>query len=271
MNKETLESLQADLPEVFRGKKYIDESAFLEDLEPFSDLHIVLNEDGFAVWQKMPGNAHNSAVKMIIRRFATWKRESGCDNVEDYAAPNMLTTRSYNPKKKGSGERHPDFSIYGPDRLKPSGSILNHDVPGKSGKHVENPHVVIQFGWANPDDYEEYAIDDIMNYTGVGKYELLKPPNVAYLIKAQGKGEPGRSPCFGFNIYEVRHTERRRDVNPTLYRVGVTEDLVVSISAADMGVETPAEGEAIAPFTIDVHAIRQSLEEDEYALFEADE
>ena len=116
----------------------------------------------------MPGDAHNSAVKMITRQFATWKRQSGCDNVEDYAEPNMLTVRSYNPKKKGSGERHPDFSIYGPNRLKPSGSILNHDVPGKSGKHVENPHVVIQFGWANADDSEEYAIDDIMIYTGIG-------------------------------------------------------------------------------------------------------
>ena len=138
-----------------------------------------------------------------------------------------------------------------------------------------NPHVIIQFGWANEDTYEEYAIDDMMNYAGVGsKYSALGRPNVAYLIKAVWKGKRGESPVTGFDIYQVRQDELRKDASPALYRVGGDgegENLQISISAVDMGIPVSAEGGAIDPFTIDVHEIRRMLEKQQRAIFEAAE
>lgn len=261
-------SEQADLPAVFWGKKYVDESSFLKDLEPYSDLHIVLNDQGYAVWRKMPGNGHNSGVELIVESFQSWNTRTNC-GVKGKQETNILVMRSYSPKRKGSGERHPDFAIYGPDRLRGK-LVCAHQVDGETGPKVESPHVAIQFGWANDDDYETYAVDDMMNYAGVGKYSMLKRPLVAYLIKAMWKGKRGESPVYGFNIYEIRRDERRQDVQPALYRVGVDgqeQGVQVVVTAADMGVTGDHE---VEPFTIDVHEIRQELEGVGYAVFEAE-
>lgn len=272
-----LESKQADLPEFLQGRKYTDESAFLDDLEKngVSDLRVVLNEDGYAVWKEMPSDAHNNAVGMITDGLDLWRRSLPHNvAVKGRTEPNVRITRSYSPKRRGSGERQPDFAIFGPERLdkygepKVQGGDLNLDM---------NPHVIIQFGWKNEDDYEEHAIDDMMNYAGVGKYNGLGRPNVAYLIKAIWKGKHGESPVIGFNIYELRQDQRRQDVHPTLYRVGGDgegENVQISISATDMGVPVPAEeGEegVVDPFTIDVHEIRQMLEDRQRCVFEAAE
>jgi hypothetical protein len=274
-SKEADPPKQADLPEFLQGVYYAEESAFLEDLEKngFRDLHLVLNKDGYAVWREMPGDAHNDAVELIDRRFQSWKKQQArrinCA-VEKVLEPNVRITRSYSPKRKGSGERHPDFAIFGPERLNRFGTPTN----GGDLKLPMNPHVIVQFEWANEDDYEEYAIDDMMNYAGVNKYSGLVRPNVAYLIKTVWKGKRGASPVTGFNIYQVRQDERRTDVTPTEYRVGGNEEgenSQISISAEDMGVPVSDEGGAIDPFTIDVHEIRQMLEELERGVFEAAE
>ena len=178
--------------------------------------------------------------------------------------PNVRITRSFSPKRRGSGERHPDFVIFGPERLDESGDPKE----GEKMKLPVNPHVIVQFGWANEHSYEEFAIDDMMNYAGVNKYSELGRPNVAFLIETVWKRKAGNSPVIGFNIYEVRQDQRQKDVNPIQYRVGEAENVCISISPADMGV-TDQDG-VVDPFTIDVHGIRQMLEEQEYAVFEVD-
>jgi len=118
----------------------------LEDLEKngFRDLHIVLNDDGYAVWRDKPGDAHNDAVKMIDRRFQNWKAQQSphlnC-TVESILEPNVRVTRSYSPKQKGSGKCHPDFAIFGPERMDDEfGTPKNGDL-----QLPMNPHVIIQF------------------------------------------------------------------------------------------------------------------------------
>ena len=197
---------QADLPECFHGVFYAEESALLEDLEKkgLRDLHVVLNDDGYPVMREMPSDAHNDAVTLIGNRFEIWKAQQSphfsCA-VERMLKPNVRVIQSFNPKRKGSGERHPHFAIFGPERL--------HDEFGtpKTEKDLlldMNPHVIIQFRWTNEDAYQEYAIDDMMNYAGVSKYSALGRPNVAYLIQTVWKGKRGESPVTGFNIYQVR-------------------------------------------------------------------
>ena len=53
MQTNDIESEQAELPDFWHGRKYTDESALLGDLEKngVSDLRVVLNEDGSAVWE----------------------------------------------------------------------------------------------------------------------------------------------------------------------------------------------------------------------------
>ena len=53
--KNPVHSKQDDLPELLRGVYYAEESTLLEDLEKngFRDLHIVLKDDGYAVWREM--------------------------------------------------------------------------------------------------------------------------------------------------------------------------------------------------------------------------
>ena len=261
-----------DLPNFLKGKHYTEESALLEDLEEngVRDLHIVLSKDGYAAWREMPSDAHNDVVSMINGRFTTWKMEqaprlNGCA-VEQAAEPNVLITRSFSPKKRGSGECHPDFSIFGRDRLDEYFTPRLGD-----DEHNMNPHVIVRFGWGNKDWYEEHAIDDMMNHSGVGRYARLGRPNVAILIKAQWKGDIGNSPVIGFNTYTLRRDDRRKNVEPDLYRVGGVgdggEDSLSSITAADMGLSAPAEG--VEPFTIDVHAIRKLLQRKNRAPFEA--
>jgi hypothetical protein len=265
---------QFGLPECLLGKEYKDESTLLEDLEKngVRDLHIVLNKDGYAVWKEMPGDAHNEAVASIKDCFDSW-----CKSLPDNIAvvgrtePNVRITRSYSPKRRGSGERQPDFAIFGPERVN-NRKKAKKKVVQDGQSLIVNPHVIIQFGWANQDEYEQYAIDDMMNYAGVRKYNELGRPNVAYLIKAIWKGNRGDSPVIGFNIYELRQDQRRQDVQPTLYRVGGGDDgegenVVISISAADMGVPA-ATVAAIGPLTIDIHEIRQDLEDGNYGVFE---
>lgn len=66
----------------------------------------------------------------------------------------------------------------------------------------------------------------------------------------------------------------RRDVKPTLYRVHESENVQISISAIDMGMSVPLgedEEDCVDPLTIDVHEIRQMIEEDKYGKFEAEE
>ena len=263
-------SAQVDLPAVFVGKKYVDESSFLKDLEPHSDLRIVLNDQGYAVWQEMPGDGHNTGMEIIVETFQSWAARTQC-GVKGKENVNIRLTRTFSPKRIGR-ERHPDYALYGPDRL--LGKVVRtHQLAGETVPKLENPHVAIQFGWANEDTYETYAIDDMMNYAGVRKYSALKRPVVAYFIKAMWKGQRGESPLYGFNIYEIRPDGRRQDVQPTLYRVGVDgqeEGGQVVVAPEDMGV-TVTEDNEVEPFTIDVHEIRQVIESVGLGVFEPED
>jgi hypothetical protein len=59
---------------------YEDEGYLWEALEKLNitDLHIVLNDEGYAVWRETPAlSKHDTAVDVILMKFAKWKEEQG--------------------------------------------------------------------------------------------------------------------------------------------------------------------------------------------------
>ena len=145
--------------------------------------------------------------------------------------------------------RRPDFAIYGPDRL------VRGLVRGVNGQFM-NPHVIIQFSWKNDSNYEKCAVDDMMNFAGIGEYIDQGRLNVAYLIKALRRGTSLEAPVYGFDVFQVGQDQRTPDEPTMKYRVGGQEDTVIRITPASMGF-LDDEGE---PFTIEISAIREYLE-----------
>jgi hypothetical protein len=73
----TLEILEEGLPGEIQGKVYEDDGELWEKLDKLnlSDLQIVRNDQGYAVWREMPGPFHNAAVEEIEQLFRAWKGE----------------------------------------------------------------------------------------------------------------------------------------------------------------------------------------------------
>jgi hypothetical protein len=74
-----LEILQEGLPEEIQGKVFKDEGELWKVQEKIglSDLQLVLNSEGYAVWREMPETEHNSGVWLIEDEFSKWKQEQG--------------------------------------------------------------------------------------------------------------------------------------------------------------------------------------------------
>jgi hypothetical protein len=99
------EILQENLPEgLTKDKKYEDDGELWEELEKLnlSDLQIVRNEQGYAVWREMPGPIHNAAVEEIQELFTAWKGEQvaqlrGTKEADVYYMKNSRKTTSAAP------------------------------------------------------------------------------------------------------------------------------------------------------------------------------
>jgi hypothetical protein len=246
------EILQENLPEgLSKDKKYEDDGELWEELEKLnlSDLQIVRNEQGYAVWREMPGPIHNAAVEEIQHEFQRWEKDQGAL---------LLGTKEadvyYMNNFKKNNKRCPDFAIWGPDRLNQRGR-----VSAELGKKV-NPHVIFQFSWGNTLANEKAALDDMSLFAGIREYATLQRPNVLYLIKAIPKGE---SPVHGFDVYEVRQGQRVDQPSMT-YRVGGDESLTIEVAAEDMGLPP-----SVSSFSIPLAGIRASMEEVSVAFEEA--
>jgi hypothetical protein len=223
----TLEILQENLPEgLSKEKNYNHESELLGNLEKLdlTDLQIVLNEEGYAIWREMPSYIHNGAVDTILNLFQVWKQEQGAQLFGKQEA-DVLVSSATNTK------RCPDYAIYGPDRLTALGNVR-----GVAALHaVMNPHVIFQFSCGDKFRTEKRAVDDISLLAGVGDYHDLKRPSVVYLIKARREGDASDSSVFGFDVYEVRPGNTTPD-NPTMtYDVGGNEDSHIVVTRPDMG------------------------------------
>ena len=119
-----------------------------------------------------------------------------------------------------------------------------------------NPHVTIQFSWANNIAKEKCAVNDMMYYAGICEYIDLERPNLAYLINALPHGTSPESDVYGFDVFQVGQDQLTPDEPTMRYRVGGQEDIVIRIMPASMGLADD-EGE---PFTIELSDIREALE-----------
>jgi hypothetical protein len=256
-----LEVLQESLPEEIQGKVYEDEGDLWEDLEKLdlTDLHIVLDNEGYAVWREMPGPIHNAGVSAILNELRKWEREQGAV-VFGRPEASVFVSESYQRNKK----RCPDFAIWGPDRLNERGSVRGNLDLGK----VMNPHVIFQFSWGNIIEQEKKAIDDMSMFAGQGDLVSLELPKVLYLIKATREGDPNPqsdSHVHGFDVYVVRQGERTGDPDPALtYRIGGNEDVTIEVAPGDMGLPQEAN-----PFLLSLSVIRDEME-DIGVVFEAE-
>ena len=239
---------RAGIPIAIKNNQYGSERELLVDLVKLGldDLHILLNHDGFPIWREKPGDPHFGAVSKIIDCFDQWKNDR---LVKGRVNPKVLVNDSFN--KPRNAKRCPDFAIFGPNRLDEDG------IRSMNGVYM-TPHVIIQFSWTNTLAYEKCAVDDMMNYAGVGEYIHLGRPIVAYLIQPLHRGT--ESYVYGFDVFEVEQ-DQRTPAEPTMrYRCAVggvqEEDTVISITPASMGL-VGNEGE---PFTIAISHIRATLE-----------
>ena len=244
---------RAGIPEEIKNKENASERELLIDLEKLGleDLRIILNQHGFPIWREMPGGPHIDAVYEIIFDFTVWKngRLIACNK-----EVNVYVNASFN--RPPNVMRCPDFAIYGPDRLD------GHRIRKVNGKRM-NPHVIIQFSWTSTFANKKCAIDDMMNYAGIGEYIHQGRPNVAYLIKALRRGTSPEAPVYGFDVFRVEQDQTTPGEPALRYRVGGQEDTVISITPASMGLAGD-EGE---PFIIALSHIREAVETDEEVRF----
>ena len=239
-------AVRAGIPKEITNNQYDSERALRIDLEKLGldDLQIILNQDGFPIWQEMAGREHVEAITDITFRFKEWK--NGRRLIEGSPLVNVFVNDSFNRRK--NEKCCPDFGIFGPDRLEGGRPRI------VDGYHM-NPHVIIQFSWTNTFADEKCAMDDMMKFAGVGEYHHLGRPNVAYLIKALRRGTSPKSPVYGFDVFQVQQNQLTLEEPTMRYRVGGQEDTVISITPASMGL-TDDEG---GPFTIELSNIRERL------------
>ena len=249
MSWEDSETAERDgIPEEIKNNQYANERDLLTDLEKLGldDLRIILNQDGIPIWQEMPDDPHNFVVGKIIDHFYEWKNDQP---INCRTKVNVYVNHSFNTPP--NVKRCPDFSIYGPDRLE------GREIRIVNGK-LMNPFVIIQFSWTSTFSNEKCAIDDMMNYAGVGaEYMDRGRPNVAYLIKALRRGTSPEAPVYGFNIFQVEQDQMTPEEPTMRYRCvdGVQEDTVISITPASMGLG----GDEGGAFTIAMSDIRAAL------------
>lgn len=234
------------LPKEISKKKYASERELRIDLEKFGvgDLQIVLDKQGFPTWREMPGEAHRFVVGEIADLFDEWKNGR---LIKGEKKANVFVNDSFSRPQKE--KRCPDFAIFGPGRMQ------GRRIRTVSGKGV-NPHVIIQFSWANDIVEDARAVDDIMHHAGVGEYDGLGRPNAAYLIKALRRGNESDSPVYGFNVFQVDRDQETPDEPTMKYRCGGQDDAEISIAPAAIGL-VGDEGE---PFKIGMRGIREALE-----------
>jgi hypothetical protein len=110
---------------------------------------------------------------------------------------------------------------------------------------------------------EKWAIDDMMNYAGMGEYIHHGRPNVAYLLQALRRcgTSDDEAPVYGFDVFQVEQDQTTPEEPTMKYRCCVAgvqqEDTVISIPPASMGLAGDEEGE---PFTIALSHIREVLD-----------
>jgi len=256
-----LEVSQESLPSELKGTLYNDEGELWEAQQKIglSDLQIVLDSEGCAVWREMPDTKHNAGVDVILDEFEKWKQEQGAVLLGKKGA-DVFVSQSFERNKK----RCPDFAIWGPDRLKERGRVRgNADL-----EKVMNPHVMFQFSWGNKIEGEKHAVDDMPMFAGWDDLASLGRPNVLYFIKVKQKGDPNNpqpnSPVNGFAVCEVRRGELV-GTDPTFTcPVGENEDVTIEVAPEDIWVATRCQ-----PFLISLSEIRAEME-DVSVVFEAE-
>ena len=202
---------RAGIPEEIKNHQYASERELLIHLEKFGldDLRIILNQDGFPIWREMPGGPHIDAVHEIIFHFTVWKNNGQL--IECDKEVNVYVNASF--KEPPNVKRCPHFAIYGQDRLE------GHRILAVNGERM-NPHVIIQFSWTTSTfANEKCAIDDMMNYAGIGEYIHQGRPNVAYLIKALRRGTSPEAAVFGFDVFRVEQDQTTPGEPAMRYRV----------------------------------------------------
>ena len=235
-----LNALHEGLPKELKGIVFKDEGELWKEQEKIglSDLDIVLNSEGYAVWREMPGEIHVRGVNVIQSEFFKWKQEQGAVFFAT-KEPNVFVSDSFGRDRRNK-KRCPDFAIWGPDRVDQDGDDSLFDV--RLGKSM-NPHAIFQFSWGNGIEKEKCAVDDMSMYAGTEDLAPLGLPKMLYLIKVARKGGSSAqpdSPAYGFDVYKVHQGARTADVPTFTYRVGRDEDVTIEVKPQFMGLPQDA-------------------------------
>ena len=242
--QELPEDLAEELDRLLRDCKNEDEleaalEAALKNLK-LSDERIVLGDDGKAYYY-MPGDEHNEATRLIVRKFCLWARDVkgiAGQNTNVKLGPRLAGAPPPRKRRKPK-TRLPDIALWGQSKceLDNDGKVLGVlRVSSASTQPDVFPHVDIQVGMFNDEDYEVDAINDLATRAVAGQGEQ---PRLGVLIKLREANPPGVQ--AGFDIYYLPNGTYMMDAlngtNGARHAVynHTGPDVLVTITEADLG------------------------------------
>lgn len=181
------------LPEEFErllgGRVFATEEEFeaaLQELK-IEDEQLVLGEDGRA-YHYMPGDEHNAATKLIVRRFHLWAcfvKGTAGENTNIRLGPSLPGAPPARKRRKPK-TRLPDVALWGRSKCEVDEETGQSTKPLRvfptAAQPVVHPHVVIQVSVFNDEDYEIDAINDLATRAAAGQGAK---PNLGVLVKVR--------------------------------------------------------------------------------------
>lgn len=241
---------RSPLPGAIQGVWYDDGGDLFRALEQLGlpNLRIVLNDQGFAVWQEMPGPIHNAGVQKIQKSFQDWEKEQEGAVLYGEKRADVYYMQNFKKDIKHCS----DYAIWGPDCLE------SDEVAAVDGKAL-NPHVVFQFSWGD-DIHLMRRRRQSTTCPCTLAYMITRPLNallnVIYLIRTLRKSMNSCLIAHGFDMYVTRQGDRIADQPTFSYHVGGgVDDVTIEVSADDMGLPEGANN-----FSISLAKICSSLE-----------
>ena len=253
---------------------------FLDELDAdlnsrgLDDLPVVIDPKSKKPRLRMTSGAHNKVVGKYIRAFDRcwgknrWGVATGKTNIYIQAQPGRLVTR-----------RRPDIAFWGYDKCELSkfGVLMPKDLatPPKIHETREQtacvyPDVVFHFSWKNTMGYEVEAINAIMNRAlVVPEQPNHEAPTLGFLVKARThprkRTHDNRKILTQIDVYRIPRGATLEDAkanrNGACYAAYIPgqQDVILEVTAQDLGIKGFWARFCRSPFTISAKAIYEML------------
>ena len=242
----------------------------------FGDLPVVIDPKSKKPRLRMTSGAHNMVTREYTKAFNQewgknrWGVADQNTNILIQALPGRLETR-----------RQPDIAFWGYDKceLNKRGRLLPKDLASPPEIHetreqIEcvNPDVVFQFSWGNTMGYAVEAIDAMMNrplVVHVPDQPNNEPPTLGFLVKVRThrrkRTHDDRKILTKIDVYRIPRGATVEDAkanrNGACHAAYIPgqQDVILEVTAQDLGIKGFWARFCRSPFTISAKAIYEML------------